>query len=557
MRGFAARSSGMQIYSSLSTMLAESRLDAVHVLLPPELHAQAASEIIDAGFHVLLEKPMAVSAEACDELIECARSKGVKVGVSHNFLFAPIYERMKSDLNSGKLGKPDEITITWNRGLDQLQAGPFDLWMLRSPSNIMLEIGPHSVAHMLDLVGPVEITGAQATNCLDLPSGMRFFRRWHVQADQSPTAIRLNFSFAQGFSEHSIHVRGSLASATADFDRNTYVVCHHTKFGLDFDRYQMTVAEARALLRQSRNTFAQVILSKLKPSSTNPYGQSIARSVQSFYAHLGDSTDSRLSPELGRDVVRTCIEIGRKAGVEASGARPATSAKIISPMLGTPGREPSARPEILILGATGFIGQELARQLVGAGHPIRVLVRNPSRLPPDLQSPRVEVVVGNLCRSADLDSALAGIRFVYHLSRPLVKTWEEFTEHEIEVTRRVAESCLAAKVKRLIYTGTIDSYYAGAKARTITEDTPLDRQIRWRNYYARSKAVSEQILVSLHRQKGLPVVIFRPGIVIGRGGSPFHWGIGMWSWNAVCQIWGHGRKMCFLLSWLRTSPRRS
>jgi nucleoside-diphosphate-sugar epimerase len=45
----------------------------------------------------------------------------------------------------------------------------------------------------------------------------------------------------------------------------------------------------------------------------------------------------------------------------------------------------------------------------------------------------------------------------------------------------------------------------------------------------------------LHRQKGLPVVIFRPGIVIGRGGSPFHWGIGMWSWNAVCQIWGHGR----------------
>jgi len=37
------------------------------------------------------------------------------------------------------------------------------------------------------------------------------------------------------------------------------------------------------------------------------------------------------------------------------------------------------------------------------------------------------------------------------------------------------------------------------------------------------------------------VIVFRPGIVIGRGGSPFHWGIGMWSWNAVCQIWGQGR----------------
>ena len=47
--------------------------------------------------------------------------------------------------------------------------------------------------------------------------------------------------------------------------------------------------------------------------------------------------------------------------------------------------------------------------------------------------------------------------------------------------------------------------------------------------------------MSLSREQGLPVVIFRPGIVIGQGGSPFHWGIGMWSWNAVCQVWGKGR----------------
>ena len=95
--------------------------------------------------------------------------------------------------------------------------------------------------------------------------------------------------------------------------------------------------------------------------------------------------------------------------------------------------------------------------------------------------------------------------------------------------------------ERLIYTGTIDSYYAGAKAGTITETTPLDPHIAWRNLYARAKAASEEILMAIHRERGLPVVIFRPGIVIGRGGSPFHWGIGMWSWNAVCQIWGQGR----------------
>jgi nucleoside-diphosphate-sugar epimerase len=44
----------------------------------------------------------------------------------------------------------------------------------------------------------------------------------------------------------------------------------------------------------------------------------------------------------------------------------------------------------------------------------------------------------------------------------------------------------------------------------------------------------------MHCEQGLPVVIFRPGIVLGRGGGPFHWGVGLWSWNSTCQLWGDG-----------------
>ena len=88
-----------------------------------------------------------------------------------------------------------------------MQAGPFDLWMLREPGNILLEIGPHLVAHLLDLVGPTEILGVHATNPLDLPGGARFYRRWRVEAGPSSPAVTLSFSFAPGFSEHSIRVR--------------------------------------------------------------------------------------------------------------------------------------------------------------------------------------------------------------------------------------------------------------------------------------------------------------------------------------------------------------
>src|SRR5262249_17874083 len=138
----------------LETMLAkkELSLDVIHVLLPPDLHAGAACAIIDAGLHVLIEKPMAVSAVQCAELLDRAQVRGVKIGVNHNFLFTPVYESLKNDLTAGKLGRPDHVRITWNRGLDQLQSGPYNLWMLRDPKNIVLEIGSHSVVAMLDLV---------------------------------------------------------------------------------------------------------------------------------------------------------------------------------------------------------------------------------------------------------------------------------------------------------------------------------------------------------------------------------------------------------------------
>ena len=351
----------------------------------------------------------------------------------------------------------------------------------------------------------------------------------------------LNFSFSPGFSEHTIHVRGSLAAATVDFERNTYLLHRHSPAGMDFDRYHMTAADAKALKQQARWTLARVLYSKIRPTGGGPYGQGIARALQSFYANPAESLDPRLSPELGRDVVRTCVEIGRMApGTTAT--RPAPSVEHEAPAANGLARAgTAARPEILVLGATGFIGRELGRRLLERGHPIRVLVRNPGRLPAELKDPRVEVVVGDLSRDAGLSPALEGIRCVYHLARSSVKTWEEYVEHEIEATRRIAEACLAAKVGRLIYTGTIDSYYAGARAGTITEETPLDPHINWRNYYGRAKAISEQLLMEMHREKGLPVVIFRPGIVIGRGSSPLHWGVGMWSFDAVCQIWGRGR----------------
>ncbi|MGO9599609.1 MAG: NAD-dependent epimerase/dehydratase family protein [Isosphaeraceae bacterium] len=541
---FAQRQGVSRSYGSVEAMLGDeaARLDVVHVLLPPDLHARAAETLIDRGIHVLLEKPMATTLAECSGLIQQRSSHSVSIGVNHNFLFAPVYENLRDDLAAGKLGRPDHIVITWNRGLDQLQSGPFHLWMLRDPRNIMLEIGPHCLAPMLDLVGPIEIVSARASNVVTLPGGVPFYRRWSIEAGTGVTAVTIHLSFARGFAEQLIHVRGSLASATADLERNTYLRHEHTPYGLDFDRLRTIRREAGSMALQARRTFSQYALSKLKLAPEgNPYGVCIARALKAFYDGLGAPLDRRLTPELGCDLVELCSTIGQMGLGQPSD----TPARCIpgAEARGTPVQEHAraSAAEILILGGTGFIGQELARQFVTAGKQIRLLVRDPGRLPEDLMSPQVEIVTGDLLRTDDLQRAIAGSRFVYHLARANVTTWSEYQSQDIEVTRHVAELCLRNEVKRLFYTGTIDSYYAGASAGTITEKTPLDPRIAWRNLYARAKAASEQILMAMHRERGLPVVIFRPGIVIGQGASPLHWGIGMWSWNAVCQVWGQGR----------------
>ena len=107
------------------------------------------------------------------------------------------------------------------------------------------------------------------------------------------------------------------------------------------------------------------------------------------------------------------------------------------------------------------------------------------------------------------------------------------------MTGMIGELSLKLGVKRLIYTGTIDSYYAGSKAGTITEETagPPDRMVK---LHARSKTASEEILLDPSQEQGLPPDLFDPGSS-SVGAAALSTGVsGMRSWNAICRIWGRG-----------------
>lgn len=201
--------------------------------------------------------------------------------------------------------------------------------------------------------------------------------------------------------------------------------------------------------------------------------------------------------------------------------------------------EPSG-PTVLVLGGTGFIGRALVKRLLQDGIKLRALVRDASGPAQLLARHGVELVQGDITDTASLEAALDGIQHVYHLARATGPAWGDYLRLDIEPTRRLAELCCVRGIG-LYYTSSIAIYDGGHANEVITETTPPSRASMRLNVYARAKVANEKLLTDMHRERGLKVVVFRPGIVIGSGGNPCHPGVGAWPGPDTCHPWGGGR----------------
>jgi UDP-N-acetylglucosamine 3-dehydrogenase len=92
-------------YTDYKEMLKKEKIDAASVCLPNALHAPVSIDVANAGAHVLCEKPMAVSAEEAEAMIEAAKKNNVFLMIGHNQRYMPPHMKAKEILKSGKLGK--------------------------------------------------------------------------------------------------------------------------------------------------------------------------------------------------------------------------------------------------------------------------------------------------------------------------------------------------------------------------------------------------------------------------------------------------------------------
>jgi scyllo-inositol 2-dehydrogenase (NADP+) len=111
---------GVKIFRSLEELLADENVELVIVNTPSITHYDYAKQVINAGRHLIVEKPFTATAAEAQELIDLAKKKNVKLSVYQNRRYDSDYKTVKKILDEGWLGKIVDAEIHYDRYVPQL-----------------------------------------------------------------------------------------------------------------------------------------------------------------------------------------------------------------------------------------------------------------------------------------------------------------------------------------------------------------------------------------------------------------------------------------------------
>jgi len=121
-------------------LLARDDIDVVDVVVPSHLHYEIGKAALEAGKHLLLEKPMVLTLEHCDELLALAEAKGKVLAVDHEMRLSSLWGRVKQLIDRGVVGTPQYVLLELSRFPYRLgsEGWRFDIrrvgnWILEEP----------------------------------------------------------------------------------------------------------------------------------------------------------------------------------------------------------------------------------------------------------------------------------------------------------------------------------------------------------------------------------------------------------------------------------------
>jgi predicted dehydrogenase len=163
-KDFAKRHRSRAHYTSIQDAVRDPEVDAVYVATPVALHKEQTIMACEAGKHVLCEKPMAVNARECAEMVRAARAAGVTLGVSYYRRLNSKVIRAKQLLAEGAVGKPQIVRIDLRGWYDPAPDDP-KRWRVskaQSGGGVLLDVGSHRLDLLVGFFGVPDTVAASA-----------------------------------------------------------------------------------------------------------------------------------------------------------------------------------------------------------------------------------------------------------------------------------------------------------------------------------------------------------------------------------------------------------
>lgn len=146
------------VVANPQTVLDDPEIDLVVIATPNDSHSPLARAVLEAGKHVVLDKPFVLDPEDGEALIDLARERGRVLSVFHNRRWDGDFRTVRSLMESGQLGEVRLAELRWDRFRPAVKRG----WR-EQPGNgtgLLADLGPHLIDQALMLFGPPDAIGA-------------------------------------------------------------------------------------------------------------------------------------------------------------------------------------------------------------------------------------------------------------------------------------------------------------------------------------------------------------------------------------------------------------
>ena len=212
-RDFAQLIGGVPYVLDYHELLNRDDVEAVDIILPIELNYQVTKDALEAGKHVMLEKPLAANLDEADEMLAFPEKYSKVMMVAENFRYRPTFHKVKDLLAAGVIG--DVYSVFWNvfYHVDQSNKYAMTKWRInhKYPGGFITDGGVHNIAALRFLFGEIE-SGHAFVKSVNPAIGRQDTFSFQFRTKTGVDGVFNDFFSANGYGENRMIILGNKGS---------------------------------------------------------------------------------------------------------------------------------------------------------------------------------------------------------------------------------------------------------------------------------------------------------------------------------------------------------